>query len=180
MCGVRIAAPMLAVWLAGCAGYSPTVGTADKPGANDAYLYGRFQVETREMKFTISGHQTMGFVLKCTDGNSYTIRFERGDAVQVVKIAPSTCSTAEFVYTDADGFVRGRKPAPDALKKEMTFAAGKAYYLGDFQGESTYTGGVQRWRVQSGRNNYAATTEKLKSAYPNLSALPTENRMLGR
>lgn len=166
--------------LAGCAGYSSTIGTEDKPGANDAYLYGRFHVDTREMKFTVSGYQTMGFVLKCADEKTYTIRFVRDDAVQAIKITPSTCSMAELVYTDADGFLRTRKPAPAALKKDVSFAAGKAYYLGDFEAESTYTGGVQRWRVRSARNNYVATTEKLKASYPNLSALPTENRMIGR
>jgi len=87
---------------------------------------------------------------------------------------------AEVVYTDADGFLRSRKPAPVAMKKEAAFTAGRAYYLGDFQAESQYTGGLQTWRLRSARNHDAATTAKLKTDFPNLAALPTENRMIGR
>jgi len=101
----------------------------------------------------------------------------------VIKIAPSTCSLTEFVYTDHGGTKTTRKPAPDTLKREVVFEAGKAYYLGDFQAETTQSGFpviTRTWRLRSARNNYARTTEQLKAAYPSLSALPTEDRMVGR
>ena len=80
--------------------------------------------------------------------------------------------------------MRSRKPAPAALQRPVAFQAGKAYYLGDFQAEaSNWTSGTTihtEWRLTSVRNDYRTTTEKMKSDFPNLSGVATENRMLGR
>ncbi len=169
--------------LAGCAGYSPTVATDEKPTPKDTYLYGRFHILNPPKNLFTDNPQTMGFSFKCADEKTYTVRFEPTEAVQVIKIAPSTCSLTEFVYTDHGGTQTTRKPVPDTLKREVVFEAGKAYYLGDFQAETAQSGFpviTRTWRLRSARNNYARTTEQLKAAYPNLSALPTEDRMIGR
>jgi len=167
--------------VAGCAGYSPTVSTDEKPTAKDTYLYGRFHIMNPPRNAFTGNPQTMGFAFKCAE-KTYTVRFEPTDAVQVVKIAPSTCALTELVYTDHGATKVTRRPAPDGLKQNVAFEAGKAYYLGDFQAETTQSGFpvvTRTWRVSSMRN-YARTTAQLRGSYPHLSALPTEDRMIGR
>ncbi len=169
--------------IAGCAGYTPTVKTDENPGAKDAYLYGRFYIVNPPRNLFTSNPQTMGFAFKCADENSYIIRFEPSNEVQVVKIAPSTCWLTEFVYTDHGATRTTRKPVPDTLKRDLVLEAGKAYYLGDFEAETTQSGFpviTRTWRLKSSRNDYARTTAQMKIGYPNLSSLPTEDRMIGR
>jgi hypothetical protein len=36
------------------------------------------------------------------------------------------------------------------------------------------------WNIKTVRNDYSNTSAALKAAYPNLAALPTENRLIGR
>ena len=179
---ITSAAALLA---AGCASYTPTIAKEDKPTGKEAYLYGRFHISSPVTRLAMQGHQRMGFSLKCADDSTYTIKFDRDEPLQVVRIAPSSCAMSEILYSDADGFIKGRKPAPDTLKKAVTYEAGKAYYLGDFYAEARqFPGGGNMhhwtWRVTNVTNDYRQTTDKLKSAFPNLSELPTENRIIGR
>jgi hypothetical protein len=172
-----------ALLIAGCAGYTSTVRIDERPTAKDTYLYGRFYMVNPPRNAFTGKPQTMGFAFKCADENMYTIRFEPNDEVQVVKIAPARCSLTEFVYTDHGGTQTTRKPVPDALRHEVAYEAGKAYYLGDFQAETAQSGFpviTRTWRLKSARNNYARTTAQMKVGYPNLSTLPTEDRMIGR
>ena len=170
--------------LAGCAGYTPSITQDEKPTGQEAYLYGRFYIEAKGGKLALDGHQTMGFVIKCASEETYTFRFSNDSALQVIRIAPSTCSLTEFVYTNADGQVRSRKSAPEKLMRDARFDAGKAYYLGDFYAEAATS--VQGrtvssvWNIKTVRNDYNNTSAALKAAFPNLAALPTENRMIGR
>ncbi|HKC53456.1 MAG TPA: hypothetical protein VKC33_02280 [Burkholderiales bacterium] len=170
--------------LAGCAGYTPSILPNEKPTGQEAYLYGRFYIEAPASRLALDGHQTMGFVIKCASGETYTLRFSTENALQVIRIAPSTCSLTEFIYTNSDGQVRSRKPAPEKLMRDARFDAGKAYYLGDFYAETT-TSVIGRtisrnWNVKTVRNDYRNTSTALKAAYPNMSALPTEDRMIGK
>lgn len=162
--------------LAGCAGYSPSVAKDERPGPNDAYLYGRFHIDAPRTGLFA---QTMGFVFKCEDQRTYTLRFEKDDPLQVVKIAPSSCTMAEIVYSDSNGTIR--KPAPGGGQKFAPFVAGKAYYLGDFYAESTSSrqGNMitHEWHMKRVVNDYAGTTATLQIAYPNLGSVPTENRL---
>ena len=179
----RVLTVVSATLISGCAGYAPTVKTDESPGASDAYLYGRFYMVNPPRNLLTNNPQTMGFAFKCADDQKITIRFEPNDAVQVIKVAPSTCSFTEFVYTDHGGLDTTRKPVPDALKAHFVFEGGKAYYLGDFQAETTQSGFpviTRTWRLKSARNNYARTTAQMKIGYPNLADLPTEDRMIGR
>jgi len=172
--------------LAACANYTPSITSSEKPSGDEAYLYGRFYIESKSLKLALDGYQTMGFVIKCANGDAYTLRFSNADdsALQVIKIKPSTCSLAEFVYSNADGQVRSRKPAPQRLMHDTTFDAGKAYYLGDFYAATTTTVSgtmiYRNWNVKTIKNDYANTSNALKATYPNLAAMPTEDRMIGR
>jgi hypothetical protein len=170
--------------LVGCAAQTPSVTQSEKPTGRDAYLYGRFFLEAKGGKLALDGHQTMGFVIKCASGETYSFRSSSDNVLQVIKIAPSTCSLAEFVQTNADGQVRSRTRAPEKLMHDVKFDAGKAYYLGDFYAEaSTIPVGKSVssvWNIKTVRNDYTSTSAALKAAYPNLAKLPTENRMIGR
>jgi len=170
--------------LAGCASYTPSITQDEKPTGQEAYLYGRFYIEAKSGKLALDGHQTMGFVIACASGETYTFRFSNDTALQVIKVVPSMCSLTEFVYTNSDGQIRSRKRAPEKLMRDARFDAGKAYYLGDFYAEATTTvrGNVisSNWNIKTVRNDYNNTSAALKAAYPNLAALPTENRLIGR
>src|SRR5919106_1609244 len=102
----------------------------ENPMAADTYLYGRFYMVNPPRNLFTGNPQTMGLAFICADKKTYTVRFEPNNAVQVIKIAPSTCSLTEFVYTDHGGLETRRKPVPDTLKRGTAFEAGKAYYLG--------------------------------------------------
>jgi hypothetical protein len=168
----------------GCAAQTPSVTQDEKPTGREAYLYGRFFVEARGGKLALDGHQTMGFVIKCASGETYSFRSSNDNVLQVIKIAPSTCSLTEFVQTNADGQVRSRTRAPEKLMRDVKFDAGKAYYLGDFYAEASTTPAGKSpssvWSIKTVRDDYTNTSAALKAAYPNLAALPTENRMIGR
>jgi hypothetical protein len=170
--------------LGGCASYTPSVTQDEKPTGQEAYLYGRFYIEAKSGKLALDGHQTMGFVIGCASGDTYTFRFSNDSALQVIKVAPSTCSLTEIVYTNSDGQIKSRKRAPDKLMRDVKFDAGKAYYLGDFYAEATTStlGNTIRsnWNIKTVRNDYTNTSAALKASFPNLAKLPTENRMIGR
>ena len=180
----RLSMALAALLAAGCASFTPTVGKDEKPTGQEAYLYGRFSINTPAMRLTAQGHQTIGLLLKCTDNQSYTIKFVREEALQVAKISPSTCNLAELVFSDADGFVNRRQPAPAEMQRAVAYQAGKAYYLGDYYAEAGQTPGLQSvrfsWRINSIIDDYVGTTQKLKTGFPNLAGVPTEKRMLGR
>jgi hypothetical protein len=177
LCGISL--------LAACAGYTPVISKDEKPTPKDAYLYGRFAMFASKPLLALGGYQTMGFSIKC-DGEQplYVLRFDVDAPLQVIKIRPSTCSLTELVYTDADGFVKSRKPAPDQLMRNAVFAAGKGYYLGDFSAEATRSLSGRNihseWRLRDVKHEYDKTTNDMKAAFPNLSQLPTEDRMIGR
>src|SRR5688572_32384462 len=173
------------VLAAGCASYTPSITKDDKPTGKEAYLYGRFHISSPVTRLAVQGHQRMGFTLKCGNDTTYTIKFDRDEPLQVLRIEPSSCTMSEILYSDADGFVKSRKPAPDSLKKAVTYEAGKAYYVGDFYAEARQFpggGGMHHWtwRLTNVTNDYRNTTDKLKTAFPNLAPLATENRIIGR
>jgi hypothetical protein len=168
----------------GCAAHTPSVTQDEKPTGQEAYLYGRFYVDAKGGKLALDGHQTMGFVIACASGETYTFRSSNDNALQVIRIAPSACSLTEFVQTNADGQVRSRTRAPEKLMRDVKFDAGKAYYLGDFYAEASPTPVGKSvssvWSIKTVRNDYTSTSAALKAAYPNLAKLPTENRMIGK
>lgn len=170
------------VGVQGCANYTAAVKVTDVPTKQDAFLYGNFNIKAPKTFLGMDGHQTMGFVLSCVDGARYNIRFSIDDSIKALRVAPSTCSLAELVFSNADGAVRSRKPAPAGVMKDINIAAGKGYYLGDFYAESSTT--VQgnmihtNWAVKDIKYNYEQTTEVLKKALPNLAQMETVDQML--
>jgi hypothetical protein len=179
---LRLGAPGLVLLIAGCAGYTQRVKVEEAPTANDAYLYGRFYMNAPKAALALDGHKTMGFAFECEDKERYVLRFDRDQPLVAVKVKPSVCSWVENIYTNADGSVESRKPAPADEFKNVTIAPGQAYYLGDFGAETklTYRAnvGYNEWAITSIRNIFHRTTRDLKAAYPNLKDLPTQNKAL--
>jgi hypothetical protein len=182
---MRMAVALAPLCLAACAAFSPSLPKTEAPAPENAYLYGRFSIEAPKAWLSLAGHQTMGFSLDCGSGQNILIKFKVEEPLQVLKVAPaSKCKFREIVYTDSDGGIRSRKPAPPALSKEIEFLPGKAYYLGDYFAATTntYSGNTiyTQWEIKSSVDEYAASTEEMRKAYPAFANTPTEKKMLGR
>ena len=107
------------------------------------------------------------------------------EPLALIELSPSTCRVKELVYLDANGVVKSREQVSESLSKEFELAAGKAVYLGDFAATSTlqfsYPDDINyRWEMREVKDNYNVTTKQLHKSFPAFSALPTENKMLGR
>jgi hypothetical protein len=178
----RLIAMFALVVMGGCAQYTPSTSIAEVPAANSSYLYGRFSNEARSKPLALDGYMTMGFKITCDDGESYTVRFSKEPAYQLIKIKPSKCSFTEIVYTDADGRIRSRKDPPHGAFYHEEFVAGRAYYLGDYWASvSSERIGMMihtNWRVHTALDDYYATTQSVKNMYPNFVNVPTERRLL--
>lgn len=172
----------IALALTACANYTPRIRQSEKPTGNEAYLYGRFAIDAPKVWGGLDGHQTMGFAFKCDNDETYTIRFSKDTPIQIIKIVPSTCSFVELIFSNADGQIQSRKPAPASAIKNVRFEAAKAYYLGDFAAKTTktvtYPTVHTTWSVTSIKDDYQKTTSEMKAAFPNLSAIATENKMI--
>lgn len=179
----RVVGVSLLLSLCACANYTPRVSSTEVPTAGDAYLYGRFHIDAPKSWLAIDGHSSMGFSLQCSDQQKYVLRFDRDKPVLAIKVKPSSCSLTEIVYTNPDGDVQARKPAPARnVFKGMRFEPGRAYYMGDFDAgtSSSYRAGMIHfeWFLKSTKDNYGPTTQDMRADYPNLAGIPTENRLV--
>ena len=179
----RLWLALLAFAIGGCANYAPRVGATERPGANDAYLYGRFSIDTPKAWLGIDGYTTMGFAVQCRDGQRYVIRFDKDQPLQAVKIKPSTCSWVETVYSDADGRVKGRKPAPAGANKSVTIEPNRAYYLGDFHAAFSSQGCGYRtaclnWKIDMAKDDFVSASTELDQSIPTMVALVKERAPL--
>jgi hypothetical protein len=171
---------------AGCAHYAVGMRPTEKRSSDTAYLYGRFSMKAKADPLATNGRQTMGFVINCEDGATYTIRFTNTREVQVIKIRPSHCSLQELIYTDGDGYIHSRKAPPPSWVRGEQFSAGRAYYLGDYFGKAEYS--VERtaffqerkwsWLMDPVDDNYPSTTEEMKRTFVHLASLSTEDKRL--
>jgi len=167
----------LATIISGCANYTPRIAASEQPGVNDAYLYGRFSIETRKEFFGIDGYTTMGFAIECVDGKRYVIRFDKDTPLQAVKIKPSVCSWVQIVYSNADGQLMSQKPAPAGSMSSMKIKRSQAYYFGDFHAAFTSQGCGYRtaclnWRIDGARDNFSSASDELNNTFPRLATLP--------
>ncbi|HLL04262.1 MAG TPA: hypothetical protein VK539_27000 [Myxococcaceae bacterium] len=178
-----VVAVCLTFALSGCAGYTRSINKGEPVQPEAAYLYGSFTINTPPFWLGLDSYATMGFAIACKsarESTTYTIRFSKDDPLQVIKIAPGQCTLREFVYTDGDGIVKARKPAPGGLMKDAVFEKGKAYYLGDYKAHATLGSANWFWDIDRAWDNYSTTTEELKLNFPNLAVLESENRMIGK
>lgn len=161
----------------GCAHevYTPSVGPQAKLSPDHAYLYGHFKVDAQDRSTWEDTGQAMGFAVTCGDGQRYVIRFSMTDPLQVIEIAPARC-TVGLIFTDKNGDVAPVRRDVDRVSPTVyDFAAGNAYYLGDFEGSAHASG---YWTVERPLDGYDATTTKMRAALPNLAQVPTQKRMI--
>jgi hypothetical protein len=151
-----------------------------------AYLYGRFYIDAKSSLLSPDGSQSMGFAVRCRDGNTYTIGFSKRTPLQVIKVAPSICQIDEIVYTDAGGGVISRRMAPFRLLQNEILESGGLYYVGDFLAQASESSSsymvIYRetrfsWTIAAIRDNYDKTTAAMKRAFVAFRAVPTEDRM---
>ena len=171
-------ATLAAALISGCANYTPRLSADAKPATGDAFVYGRFHIDTPKAFLGLDGHASMGLGMKCSDGKEYLIRFFIDKPVHVIRVSPATCSVTETVYSNADGQVMGRKPFSGTALQGMEFKAGVAHYVGDFFAMSdTHMAGYNRiqssWRIRDVKIDYDATTADMRAQYPGLAGVPT-------
>lgn len=179
-------APLVFTLAASCVHYTVASNPADKPSPARSYFYGRFHIDARRATKTMDGHQTMGFVIRCTDGSEYTIRFTRERRVQVIAANPAQCALAAIVFTHADDTIAARADLRQSPLGGFVLAPGNAYYLGDYFAQSTVkstwmvvgTWIESDWVLTAADDDYAATSAELKRTFVHFAGLPTENRML--
>lgn len=163
----------------GCAHFTQSLTADASPAEGRAYLYGRFKIEA-EPYLLAENDATMGFKLGCDDDHSYTIAFTRQPRVQLISIAPATCAMTEIVFSNAGGSIVGRRVAPPGWRQPRRFAAGQAYYLGDYEAATSHQWKLiateVRWALTSEENDYAATTRDLFSTYRAFAGVPTVDR----
>ncbi|MES2682193.1 MAG: hypothetical protein V4650_01640 [Pseudomonadota bacterium] len=167
--------------LSGCAAYTKPIAFEEKPASGESYLYGRFTIEAPKAFLGFDGYQTMGYSFTCRDGTQFIVRFSIEQPVQLIRVTPTSCSLMEIVYTNGDGQIRGRKPSPIGVLKDVSFQAGVANYLGDYFASSKTTsyGSTLRtsWGVDAVRNNYAATTFDMKTKYHAFANIVTQDKI---
>ena len=169
----------------GCAEYTPGLRPTDPYSLGSAYVYGRFFVDAESPTLALDGHQSMGFAIRCRDGNRYVLRFSNRNALQVIRVAPSVCQIDEIIYTDASGSTLGRKATSFRLFENERLDPGGVYYVGDFFALATTKSSFNglrwethlNWRMTGTTDSYDKTTDQLKRYFPNLAPAATDNRM---
>src|SRR5215471_2126487 len=124
----------------------------------------------------------MGFVLSCTKDEThetYNIGFSRKHPLQVFEILAGSCQIEEAIYTEGREQIVAQRAATLAILRDRKIAPGVGYYVGDFLAVATMTLEFPKqhltWGVSEIRSEYARTTREMRSAFPNLAALPTED-----
>lgn len=175
------AACFICIGVTSCASYEPHVSHNQTLSQERAYLYGRFKVNANFPRIG-NLYPTFGFRLTCSNGQSYVIKMVADSPVYAIEVLPAECSYVETVYSNADGTSLHSRPSPSGALTRARFEGGKAYYLGDYYGESGVSGesyGVTReWSLGSYLNNYQETTAELIAGIPQLDAFPKETKML--
>jgi hypothetical protein len=185
--GVRFGWLAVAVLAGGCAVYTSGIARDAPlyPGA--AYLYGRSFMKAADQPGSLAGKQSVGLVIRCADGNSYTLgSSDKRDQIQVFEIAPTRCWLMEAVRADQDRIIRKRLPAEPSMQRPLDFSGGRAYYLGDYFAVGSFwsrpgafvTHLHWQWAMDPADDRYESTTAEMKRAYPNLASLPTVDRRL--
>jgi hypothetical protein len=174
----KILAVVSLIALAGCVTYSKSVSVNEAGNPDFAYIYGSFKIDAPKDWLAIQGHQSMGFVFTCNDKKKYTIGFKVDNPLQMVKISPTQCTLTDIVYSDADGLEISTKPVPTDALSNRSFAAGKAYYLGDYfakvESQYNYSYITTIWKIVDYKDNYIQTTQNMINAYPNMRGYNTQ------
>jgi hypothetical protein len=173
-----VVAPMLGLsLLCDCANYTHGVSPDLQPTGKEAFVYGRFHVATPPSSSGLDGHPSMGLVMGCDNKREYRIRFDDEKPLVAVAVVPSACWIMDVIFSDGDGRLLGTTSFDSIPLYNMRFEAGKAYYVGDFDGEITETYGARHFRITDARDAFEATTRALLVEFPNLRSTPAVDQM---
>jgi hypothetical protein len=172
----KLASVAAAVVLAGgCVHSKDAVAPHEPASADSAYLYGRFPLHNGTWS-------SVGFGMKCADGNAYVIGAYQSPGLQVIKVKPSRCAM-EDAWVTSGGIPRIRFSPPPPRGQELTLSPGRAYYVGDYAAMTTsrsmgypvYQAG--RFVVVTGglEDRYEETTAEMKTRFVQLAELETVN-----
>ncbi|WP_375768522.1 hypothetical protein NR798_43725 [Archangium gephyra] len=155
----------------GAGKFSPYLRRNAQVDSEAGYIYGRFDYSIWEPGYYVHG---MGLVL-ASDDNQLRIQFLDRDA-RVYAVKPGTYSIKQTVCSDVDGGIIGWSPGWSA-KEVQSFRVepGKAYYIGDFHGQTRGDGRYCAWRIDDFENNYEETTAAFQKRYPSLKGLETQD-----
>lgn len=180
---VRASWCVAVLWVAGCA---TSTSARVKPGQTvdpgRAYLYGRFFINAPADEGAFGGKQSVGFGLQCENGSRYTFGSTDKHDVQVMEVKPGRCWLMRVVFADPWGIPQKDLPIDPEEQRPLDFAAGRAYYLGDYFAKADFWIRSQalttikhlEWAVSPGvGDRYATTTADMKRGFPNLAGLPT-------
>lgn len=131
---------------------------------NTAIVYGRFATGP-DFAF---GNE---LALRLCDEHSkrvYLIRCRDKDPVYAVAVEPSRYRVAGFLATFQDHRPVGKRDFADTGTFEVR--SNSLTYLGDFVGYAKAGPAVQKWGLSGITNNFDATTEEFRQAYPNFAS----------
>ncbi|HEY4187299.1 MAG TPA: hypothetical protein VGP07_19640 [Polyangia bacterium] len=173
----------VALCASACAVYTSGIH-ADAPlHQGSAYLYGRFFMNA--LPDESGGKQSVGLVLRCERGSSYTFGSMDQRDVRVLEIKPSRCWLMKAVLADQNGIVRKELKTDPTLLRPLDFTAGRAHYIGDYFAKGDYSvqmaANTQTWdwaMSSAAGDHYADTTAEMRRAFPNLASLPTDDLRL--
>jgi hypothetical protein len=166
----------LGLLLAGCAHRAPTFSPTAVPDAKSTIFYGRFT-----MGHDWALHNELALWLQNVESrkNLY-VYFDPDQPVYAVPAAAGRYRIAGFVGVNRVHEIEVRHEFRSSqtamVVAPFTAPARTPVYLGDFMGQATFDGAVMEWRVNSGTNNFTATTAEFRKEYPNLGSAPATSR----
>lgn len=158
--------------LFGCSMHMPSVAPHQRPTGKEAIVYGRFEVVGDAPFAPGVAHSSMALVMRCEDGREYRIRFDDGEPIVVMAVAPSTCWLDEVFYLDSINTTLGQSALPDRVRRRIRLDAGQAYYLGDFRGtvalDFSDNNFRERFEVKEWTGGPTTTRQEFRDKFPNL------------
>lgn len=172
----------LVAFCSGCVSYTPRVHSGHNFDQSKSYIYGRFNLAPR------ANVLQMGLVVTSSDKKqTVTFKFEKEADPYVIAVNPGDYLINSLIFATGEGNKEGERPLYTAFSNRVfSVEAGKAYYIGDYEGGITRTFGISStpgqligfqndWRLKSTKNNFAVTTELIETQIPFLKNIPKNN-----
>jgi hypothetical protein len=159
-------------------------GTSGAPDISKSYLYGRFyQTELEEAN--------VGIILQNTGTKEeYRIPFKcdtfyviKAQQVYAMTLVPGSYRIKSFYGLRGNAFgpiIQEREPNGGLAGKTLQLNAGKAYYIGDYEGKSESVFYRQiRWQAGFVKDNFNEITQKFRELYKKFDQIETINALGG-
>lgn len=159
--------------LGGCLRFATSIYPEDVLEPGKGYFYGRFSTDPG---FSLASTR-MGVVITSVDKkHEIGLSFEPTLDPYAVAVDPGDYQATHIVFRGGGGSDQ-LKPFPEELSSRVIHVeAGKAYYIGDFDGTMKTTFLVlfiaSRWRIGQIANEFAGTTAKLDALLPQMKNMP--------